>query len=66
MPIFEYHCNQCNAEFERLVFASDETDIQCPKCQSNKVNKKMSAASVASGTKCSTGESGGGGGSPFS
>lgn len=59
MPIFEYRCKGCKAEFEKLVFRSDDTDIMCPACKSNRVEKKMSAASVMSGSQ-SSGFSGGG------
>ena len=50
MPIFEYRCKQCENEFEKLVFRSDDTDIECPSCRSSEVEKKMSAASVMSGS----------------
>lgn len=45
MPIFEYQCNSCSHEFEKLVFASDEPDIACPACDSHELTKKMSAVS---------------------
>lgn len=45
MPIFEYKCNQCEKEFEKLVFAGEENDISCPECTSKDIVKKMSAAS---------------------
>ncbi|MDA8136918.1 MAG: zinc ribbon domain-containing protein [Desulfobacteraceae bacterium] len=45
MPIFEYQCNACKKEFERLVFACEEGKIICPGCQSRDVTKKMSAVS---------------------
>ncbi len=45
MPIFEYQCNTCSHEFEKLVFVGDEPDIACPKCDSHEVTKKMSAVS---------------------
>ncbi len=45
MPIFEYQCDHCKKEFERLVFAGEECDIQCPGCKSSEVTKKMSATS---------------------
>jgi len=45
MPIFEYQCNTCSHEFEKLVFAGDESDVACPACDSYEVTKKMSAAS---------------------
>lgn len=50
MPIFEYHCKECECEFEKLVFRSDDSDVACPSCQSGRVEKKMSAASVMSGS----------------
>lgn len=46
MPIFEYRCKSCENEFEKLVFRSDDTDIECPSCHSPQVQKKMSAASI--------------------
>jgi len=42
MPIFEYHCNDCGNEFEELVFDREECP-PCPKCQSDKTGKLMSA-----------------------
>lgn len=47
MPIYEYVCGKCGAEFERLV-KSSETKPECPKCGSGNVAKKLSrfAASV--------------------
>lgn len=57
MPIYEYQCSQCRKEFERLVFAGDDTKPVCPECHSRDVVKKMSAASfMGSGPgKCATG-----------
>lgn len=42
MPIFEYTCNDCGNEFEELVFDRDECP-PCPKCDSEKTGKLMSA-----------------------
>ena len=50
MPIYEYHCNQCNHDFERLVFRSSEK-ISCPGCKSKKVTRIMSAFAFSSGGK---------------
>ncbi|MGO9614366.1 MAG: FmdB family zinc ribbon protein [Dissulfurispiraceae bacterium] len=40
MPIFEYRCNMCGNEFEKLVFA--DCTINCPKCSSPQITKKFS------------------------
>ena len=32
MPIYEFQCNQCENEFEKLVFNTSEK-IACPKCK---------------------------------
>jgi putative FmdB family regulatory protein len=32
MPIYEYRCTSCNAEFEELVSASATTSPPCPAC----------------------------------
>lgn len=46
MPIFEYQCEQCRKQFEKLIFAGDdEKDIACPACGSKEVKKMMSACS---------------------
>ncbi len=50
MPIYEYHCNQCDNEFEKLVLKSSET-IVCPKCKSAKVERLMSTFAFSSGGK---------------
>ncbi len=31
MPIFEFHCNDCGTDFEKLVFSSDPA-VECPQC----------------------------------
>ena len=56
MPIFEYKCNHCEKDFERLVFFGEENDIACPECKSKGVFKKMSASSFMGNSigKCAT------------
>lgn len=50
MPIFEYVCQNCGKEFERLVFRSDEV-VECPECGQQSVNKLMSACAAKIGYK---------------
>jgi putative FmdB family regulatory protein len=49
MPIFEYICQECQHEFETLVFGRDKA--KCPKCQSQKLSPQLSVfAMSAKGT----------------
>ncbi|MCF0235034.1 MAG: zinc ribbon domain-containing protein [Thermoguttaceae bacterium] len=45
MPIYEYKCADCGAEFEALVLRDAQPD--CPECQSKSVSKRMSAPAAA-------------------
>jgi putative FmdB family regulatory protein len=46
MPIYEYHCNSCGANFEKIISTSASNGpISCEKCSSKKVIKKISAGS---------------------
>jgi putative FmdB family regulatory protein len=40
MPIYEYHCKNCDQDFEYLVFGSEKPN--CPACKGKKVSKLMS------------------------
>ncbi len=40
MPIFEYICQECQHEFEALVFGRDKA--RCPKCKGKKLSPKLS------------------------
>ncbi len=38
MPIFEFHCNSCDQDFEKLVFGADP-EVECPHCGQTKGGK---------------------------
>ena len=40
MPIYDFYCNPCGKEFERLLIKEDVT--KCPVCGSDDVKKIMS------------------------
>ncbi|WP_018412922.1 FmdB family zinc ribbon protein [Methyloversatilis thermotolerans] len=42
MPIFEFRCRNCDKPFEKLVRGSS-TEVLCPACGSNAVDKLVSA-----------------------
>jgi putative FmdB family regulatory protein len=50
MPIFEFRCQACGHEFEKLVFAGD-LQVDCPMCQNTQVEKLMSACAAKVGYK---------------
>jgi putative FmdB family regulatory protein len=50
MPIYEYRCEKCQHEFERLSFKSDEEKIECPECGKTKVVRILSATNFMSGS----------------
>ena len=56
MPLYEYECQKCHTEFEKLVF-STSPEVQCPDCESAEVKRLLSVAAVktASGFVASTG-----------
>ena len=43
MPLYEYHCESCDRDFEkrRAINEADEP-IECPECASGEVTRKMS------------------------
>jgi putative FmdB family regulatory protein len=68
MPLYEYHCNECDEDFEKMVrFSEADQSPACPSCQSQDTHKKISrvAAFATSlggsslSTRSSCGSSGG-------
>lgn len=44
MPIYEYKCDSCGYEFEKLQKISDPAITDCPECSRQTVRKLISAA----------------------
>ena len=62
MPIYEYRCKQCEAEFEKYVPGA-ATVVACPTCASDQVMRKLSVFGLKTvGAVPSPGMSAGGGG----
>ena len=48
MPIYEYQCSDCGKVSEILMGICDESDaLQCKHCGSTEINKKLTAATIA-------------------
>jgi len=45
MPIFEYICQECDHQFEALVFGRDKAE--CPKCHGRKLAPQLSVFAVS-------------------
>lgn len=48
MPIYEYICQDCQREFEKLVRSSDAAPV-CPHCASSTLARKLSAFAAVTG-----------------
>ena len=44
MPIYEYQCQSCGHELEKLQKMSDAPLTDCPSCDTDGLQKKISAA----------------------
>ncbi len=52
MPIYEYHCLECNYEFEALrKFSEADAEISCQKCLHSNVKRKISMFCATSNGK---------------
>jgi putative FmdB family regulatory protein len=63
MPIYEYVCDDCQAQFEKIVI-NKQQEIACPKCASKKATIQLSVFATAGngGSSSSSGSSSSGGG----
>jgi putative FmdB family regulatory protein len=62
MPIYEFHCAQCEHDSEILVRSSDWKGTKCPHCGSAKISKKFSTFATSGAGEASSGKKGGAGG----
>jgi putative FmdB family regulatory protein len=59
MPIYEYVCKECGHQFQkRMSFSESDSLPECPDCNSENTNKKISmfcahGVTAGSGSSCS-------------
>jgi putative FmdB family regulatory protein len=63
MPIYEYVCDDCQAQFEKIVI-NKQQEITCPKCANKKATIQLSVFATAGNgsSSSSSGSSSSGGG----
>lgn len=65
MPLYEYHCSECEQTFEKMVrFSDSDLAPECPNCHSRETHKQISTiaarvtsaagAAVSSSSSCSS------------
>ena len=55
MPIYSYHCEQCQTEFTELRRCSEmDAPIDCPECANHESQRKLSGFAVGSGASSTT------------
>ncbi|MGH7177093.1 MAG: FmdB family zinc ribbon protein [Tepidisphaeraceae bacterium] len=58
MPLYEYSCRDCDAQFEKLVKPAGESRVvACPKCGSKRTSRLLSVFAVAKGSSNSASRS---------
>jgi putative FmdB family regulatory protein len=49
MPLYEFACRDCNAEFELLIRGSEQP--QCPTCEGQRLEKLLSVPAAHTGSQ---------------
>lgn len=58
MPIFEYRCEDCGSQFEKLVrHTSDAVELRCPSCGKDHLAQQLSTFAAHSGSGKTSGDS---------
>ncbi|NPV85735.1 MAG: zinc ribbon domain-containing protein [Anaerolineae bacterium] len=60
MPLYEYRCNACGQNFDKMVRFSEAQKLpECPFCHSQDTRKQISLTGFSTGTSGNTLSSGG-------
>jgi putative FmdB family regulatory protein len=50
MPIYEYHCENCDSSFETIVLPGHQDETQCPSCNGPNISREMSVFASRGGS----------------
>ena len=50
MPIYEYRCQDCGKDFEKLVRSANSDGVRCPSCGEQHLALKLSTFAAHSGS----------------
>jgi len=60
MPIYEFHCEKCQTDFEQLFRTMEANpDARCPECGGKRVHRKLSLFGMSSSSRGEPGRSSG-------
>jgi putative FmdB family regulatory protein len=59
MPLYEFRCVKCGAEFEKLVRSATADKVTCPACGGSEVEQQFSSFASRAGTPSGSGGSSG-------
>ncbi len=46
MPIFEFHCQDCKTQFNKMISNADKDHVRCPQCDSGNIKQLLSLFST--------------------
>ena len=49
MPIYEFKCNKCQKNFEKILSSTDISEVTCSHCESSDVTKQISSGNFRVG-----------------
>lgn len=56
MPLYEFHCNHCEKDFEKMMrFSEADQRPECPHCSSTETHKRISTVAARAVGSLSTG-----------
>ena len=59
MPLYEYHCDHCEADFDDLVrMGTPDKDVECPECGKHEARRLLSVFSGRTGGAAGTSSGG--------